>query len=189
MSSRFVLSEAIEAILMSSAEPIKINEFIKLLNLPKNQIIIELDNLKQKYSDSYGFILKETGAGYFFYSSPIYANIVKKHIELVSSANTSLSVQALETLANVSYKQPNARAANSNIRGVNSDGVVRTLISYGFISELKQEKTNDDEQRNTQKLITTDLFLEKMGIKSLDELYAKRPFLPDDISKISDIKK
>jgi segregation and condensation protein B len=171
------MTKEIEAILMSSEIPVKTNRIAKLLEKPEKDTAITLKILEKKYSQNYGFVLKETGAGWFFYSNPKYAGIVEKN---VISQNSNLSIQAMETLAIIAYKQPINRSDVSDIRGVNSDGVIRKLISYGFI-----KSTSDKDVDTASELLkTTDLFLEKMGLKSLNDLEKKRPHLPKDVKNI-----
>ena len=85
-----------------------------------------------------------------------------------------LSQAALETLAVVAYRQPVSRSRVSAVRGVNVDAVMRTLVSRGLVEEAGVE-------RETGAVLyrTTGYFLERMGMRSLDELPDLAPFLPE----------
>jgi len=93
---------------------------------------------------------------------------------LQDGQRTRLTQAALETLAVISYRQPVTRARVSAIRGVNVDGVVRTLLTRGLIVEV-----GSDPDTGGGLFRTTDLFLEKMGLQSLDELPSLAPLLPE----------
>jgi segregation and condensation protein B len=86
-----------------------------------------------------------------------------------------LTQAALETLAVIAYKQPVTRSRISAIRGVNCDGVVRTLLSRGLVEECGSEPDSGAHLYRT-----TTLFLEKLGLNSVDQLPPLAPFLPDD---------
>nr|MDQ6897493.1 SMC-Scp complex subunit ScpB [Actinomycetota bacterium] len=85
-----------------------------------------------------------------------------------------LSRAALETLAVIAYRQPVSRARISGVRGVNVDGVIRTLLTRGLIEELEEAGEGGSILYGT-----TSHFLERMGLSSLDELPALAPFLPE----------
>jgi segregation and condensation protein B len=92
-----------------------------------------------------------------------------------------LTQAALETLAVVAYKQPVTRSRISAIRGVNCDGVVRTLVTRGLIEECGTEP-----ESGAHLYRTSNLFLEKLGLDSVDQLPPLAPFLPDDVDEIAD---
>ena len=87
-----------------------------------------------------------------------------------------LSQAALEALAIIAYRQPITRAQIAALRGVNSDGVIRALIVRGLIREEGIE-----EESRAALLVTSALFLEKMGLSSLEQLPELAPFLPDSV--------
>ncbi len=95
-----------------------------------------------------------------------------------------LTQAALETLAVVAYKQPVTRSRISAIRGVNCDGVVRTLVTRGLVEECGTEPDSGAFLYRT-----TTLFLEKLGLDSVDELPPLAPFLPDDVDEIADAQR
>jgi segregation and condensation protein B len=89
---------------------------------------------------------------------------------------------SLETLAVVAYRQPVTRQRVSAVRGVNVDGVVRTLVSRGLITEA-----GSDEDTGAALYRTTSFFLERLGLQSLEELPSLAPLLPelDDVTSDS----
>ena len=91
-----------------------------------------------------------------------------------TASGSRLTQAALETLAVIAYRQPVTRARVSAIRGVNVDGVVRTLLARGLIVEVGTEPDTGGGLFRT-----TELFLEKMGMQSLDELPSLAPLLPE----------
>jgi segregation and condensation protein B len=93
---------------------------------------------------------------------------------LLDGARSKLTRAALETLAVIAYRQPVTRARVSAVRGVNVDGVMRTLLARGLISEV-----GTDSQTSATLYATTELFLERIGLGSLAELPQLAPLLPD----------
>ncbi len=95
---------------------------------------------------------------------------------MLDGQQVRLTQAALETVAVIAYKQPVTRSRVSAIRGVNCDGVIRTLLTRGLIDECGTEPDTGAHLYRT-----TSLFLERMGINSVDELPELAPFLPDDL--------
>lgn len=198
------LSASLEALLISSDEPVKVADLASFLNLPDELIEEVMTKLAQTYEHR-GLNLRESVRGWAFVSAPACDPLVTNFL---GQQNTSrLSKAAVETLAIVAYKQPVTRSDVSNIRGVNSDSVVRSLIVRGLVAEEKASakspskpgsagntraqaagaKLASSEATSTAKqLVTTDLFLEKMGIASLDELEPLAPLLPQ-VSQVAQI--
>jgi segregation and condensation protein B len=121
-----------------------------------------------------GFELRQVAGGWRIYSRGEYAPVVERFMRDGQTAR--LTQAALETLAVIAYKQPVTRSRVSGIRGVNCDGVIRTLLTRGLIDECGTEPDTGAHLYRT-----TTLFLERMGINSVDELPALAPFLPDDL--------
>ena len=113
-----------------------------------------------------GFVLVEVAGGYRFQSHPELTGYVERFV--LEGQNARLSSAALETIAIVAYKQPISRAQIASIRGVNVDGVVRTLEQRGYIAEVAR----DPGPGQAVLFGTTDLFLERLGLASLEELPA-----------------
>jgi segregation and condensation protein B len=122
------------------------------------------------------------GEGVRLYTRPDLAGWIEAF--LMDGQRARLTQAALETLAVIAYRQPVTRARISAIRGVNVDSVVRTLMTRGLITEVGADlETGGGLYR------TTELFLEKMGLRSLDELPSLAPLLPElsglDIDELS----
>ncbi|GAA1184481.1 hypothetical protein GCM10009584_28200 [Ornithinimicrobium humiphilum] len=163
---------AVEAVLMVIDEPVTEEALASALELPVEDVGSILDELAQDYADSErGFMLRRLGGGWRIYSRPEYAPVVEKF--LLGGQQARLTQAALETLAVIAYRQPISRARIGAIRGVNVDGVVRTLLARGMVRETGQDTTSGAVLYGT-----TDLFLQRMGLDSLDDLPALAPYLP-----------
>lgn len=127
------------------------------------------DELEQRGS---GMDVRETSEGWRLYTRTENADAVEAF--LVDGAHTKLSRAAMETLAVVAYRQPVTRAQVAAVRGVNVDGVIRTLTLRGLIAEV-----DPDEATGAHRYVTTELFLEQLGIDSLDRLPDLAPLLPE----------
>ena len=112
------------------------------------------------------------GGGYRYQSHPEQAPWVERFV--IEGQSTRLTSAALETLAIVAYKQPISRAQVSSIRGVDVDGVIRTLQQRGYIDELSR----DTGPGNAVLFGTTQSFLERMGLNSLEDLPSLGDFVP-----------
>lgn len=119
-----------------------------------------------------GIDLRETAEGWRLYTRPDNADAVEAF--LVDGSHTKLSRAAMETLAVVAYRQPVTRAQVAAVRGVNVDGVMRTLNLRGLVAEV-----DPDEATGAHRYVTTELFLEQLGIDSLDRLPNLAPLLPE----------
>lgn len=128
-----------------------------------------------------GFELRDVAGGWRIYARSDHAQLVTDFV--VEGSSSRLSQAALETLAVVAYLQPVSRSRVSAIRGVNVDGVVRTLVQRGLLSAHERE-----ESSGSVLYTTTPLFLEKLGLGSLDELPDIAPLLPgtDQLDEIED---
>ncbi|WP_301327251.1 SMC-Scp complex subunit ScpB [Nocardia amikacinitolerans] len=118
-----------------------------------------------------GIDLRFVGDGWRFYTRSEYAPYVER--VLLDGARTKLTRAALETLAVVAYRQPVTRTRVSAVRGVNVDGVMRTLLARGLIAEA-----GVDPETNGTQYCTTELFLERIGLASLSDLPPLAPLLP-----------
>lgn len=170
------LKSAIEAILMITDSPISLVALATALERPMNEIRVAVDALVQEYSGASGgrakgFELREIGGGWRIYVRAEYDWAVKMFV--ANENPTRLSQAALETLAVIAYKQPISRGQVASIRAVNVDSVVRTLLSRGLITELYT-----DSETGAVNFGTSELFLQTLGINSLDELPPISPYLP-----------
>ena len=167
------LRPALEAILMVSDEPLDKVRLASVVGHPVSDVEVALEALAAEYADQgRGFDLRSVAGGWRFYSRPEFAAVVESFV--LDGQQARLTQAALETLSVVAYKQPVSRARVSAIRGVNVDGVMRTLLTRGLVEEAGQ-----DEQSGANLYRTTSYFLERIGITSLEELPELAPYLPD----------
>jgi segregation and condensation protein B len=164
---------AIEAILMVAEDPIEPGLLAQLLEVSVERIEQMCAELAAQYeADERGFVLTRVAGGYRFQSHADLAPYVERFV--LEGQNARMSAAALETLAIVAYKQPVSRAQVSAIRGVNVDGVMRTLQQRGYIEEVAR----DPGPGQAVLYGTTSQFLEKLGLDSLDGLPPLGDFVP-----------
>ncbi|MFZ6002660.1 MAG: SMC-Scp complex subunit ScpB [Actinomycetota bacterium] len=164
---------AIEAVLMVAEMPVEPQLLAQLLELPVARVAEVCHELAAEYDAAdRGFSLVQIAGGWRFQSHPDLAPYVERFV--LEGQSARLSGAALETLAIVAYKQPVSRAQVAAIRGVNVDGVMRTLQQRGFIAEVGK----DPGPGQAVLFGTTALFLERIGVNSLDELPPLAEFVP-----------
>ena len=211
------LLSALEAVLMVAAAPVGVDEFSRVTGEPPHRVRSALEHLKADYDGVTGntgapprlrpepgydgrsasrtdrgleppaaprvrgFEFREVAGGWRIYARSDHAQLVTDFV--VEGSSSRLSQAALETLAVVAYLQPVSRSRVSGIRGVNVDGVVRTLVQRGLLSAWDR-----DEASGSVLYSTTPLFLEKLGLGSLDELPDIAPLLPgtDQLEDLED---
>lgn len=164
------LRRALEAILLVIEEPVAAGTLAEVLEVAAEEVTDALRELRAAYVDEQrGFVLREAGGGWRLYTDPGMAPYVERFVQHGRSGK--LSQAALETLAIIAYKQPVTRGQVGEVRGVNADGAVRSLLQRGLIEEVGRDPSPG------QPLLygTTGAFLEQLGLRSLDEL----PPLPD----------
>jgi segregation and condensation protein B len=167
------LPAALEAILLVADEPIADVTLAQVLERPRNEVLATLQELAREYTEQErGFELREVAGGWRFYTRPSCAAVVERFV--LDGQHARLTQAALETLAVVAYRQPVSRARVSAVRGVNVDGVMRTLLTRGLVEEAGAEP-----ETGATLYRTTSYFLERLGLRSLDELPELAPFLPE----------
>jgi len=174
------LRTLVEAVLMVAENPVGVAELATGLAAPALDVERVLAELAAEYRrDDRGFDLRHVGAGWRFYTSEGCAPWVERFV--LAGQTSRLSQAALETLAVVAYQQPVSRGRISAVRGVSADGVIRTLTARGLV-----EEATTDPETGAILYRTTDYFLERIGLRSLDELPPLAPLLPgiDDIEDI-----
>lgn len=212
---RAELYAALEAILMVAAAPVTVEELARVLGRPHHEVRRGLEYLKAEYDGvatpaarapapaavpsqapgtgevdvptgsaaprTRGFELRELAGGWRIYARSEYAQFVTDFV--VEGSSSRLSQAALETLAVAAYLQPVSRSRMSSIRGVNVDGVVRTLVQRGLLTAHDRDGTTGSVLYST-----TALFLEKLGLGSLDDLPDIAPLLPgtDQLEDLED---
>jgi segregation and condensation protein B len=164
---------AIEAILMVSDEPLAPDMLAQVLEIPTARVDEICTELATRYQvDDRGFQLVRVAGGWRYQSHPDMAPYVERFV--LEGQTARLSAAALETLAIVAYKQPVSRAQVAAIRGVNVDGVMRTLQQRGYITDVAR----DPGPGQAVLYGTTPLFLEKLGLDSVDQLPPLGEFVP-----------
>ncbi len=181
------VSGAVEALLMIAAEPIGTTELAQAVRVPEGRIIDTLARLVAFYDETgRGFELREVGGGWRYYTREEHAELIGAYV--LEGQQARLSQAALETLAVIAYHQPISRGRIAAVRGVNVDGVVRTLLARGLIAE-----SGHDHESGAVVFATTTYFLERMGLSGLDELPPLAPHLPEvseleaELSQLSDV--
>ena len=174
------LKGALEAILLVVDEPVSEIMLAQIIEQPTGRIAATLAELAAEYDEQgRGFELRAVAGGWRFYTRTAFATYVERFV--LDGQQVRLTQAALETLAVIAYKQPVTRSRISAIRGVNCDGVVRTLLSRGLIEECGSEPDSGAHLYRT-----TTLFLEKLGLNSVEQLPPLAPFLPDDVEALAD---
>jgi segregation and condensation protein B len=164
---------ALEAVLMVVEEPVTELALASTLQLPPPRVSSLLAELKDDYDRAgRGFELREVAGGWRMFSRAEYAPVVERFV--IDGQQARLTQASLETLAVVAYRQPVSRSRVSAVRGVNVDGVMRTLVTRGLV-----EERGTDGESGAILYGTTSYFLERLGLTSIDELPALAPFLPE----------
>ncbi|MEH6379877.1 SMC-Scp complex subunit ScpB [Streptomyces sp. KLMMK] len=171
--SGLALGPALEAVLMVVDEPATEEHLARVLERPRREIAAALGELAREYdAQGRGFELRQVAGGWRFFTRPAYADAVEAFV--LDGQQARLTQAALETLAVVAYRQPVSRSKVSAVRGVNCDGVMRTLLQRGLVEEAGTEP-----ETGAILYRTTNYFLERMGLRGLDELPELAPFLPE----------
>lgn len=167
---------ALEAMLLMATEPVGTDELAAAVGMPTGAAEEELASIAAFYEDhERGIRLRRVAGGWRFATDPAVAEVLEAW--LVSDQRSRLSQAALETLAVIAYLQPVSRGRIAGVRGVNVDGVVRTLLVRGLIRE-----EGTDPVTGAMTFATTSLFLQKLGLDSLRELPDLAPLLPDAVA-------
>jgi segregation and condensation protein B len=168
-----VLRSALEALLFVADGPVQLSQLAAAVQRPVTEVAQALAEITAELDRrGAGWQLRPAATGFRLYTRERYAPIVEAF--LLDGQRSKLSQAALETLAVVAYRQPVTRARISAIRGVNVDGVVRTLLARELITEV-----GVDAETGGGLYRTTATFLEKMGITSVEELPSLAPLLPE----------
>ena len=167
------LQPALEAVLMVADQPLDEATLATAVGRPTDEIREALRSLAAGYDEQErGFELRHVGGGWRFYSREEYASVVERFV--LDGQQARLTQASLETLAIVAYRQPISRGRISAIRGVNVDGVIRTLVTRGLV-----EEAGIDDESGAVLYRTSSYFCERLGLSSLDELPEIAPYLPE----------
>lgn len=166
---------ALEALLLVSSDPVSASALAQALGIAPGEAASLLAELKVEYEEANrGFQLREVAGGWRLFTHPAYHEQVEAFV--LSWDTQKLSQAALETLAVIAYHQPVTRETVKGIRGVNSDGVISSLVDKGLVREMGR-----DPQRGQAILYgTTSAFLEKFGLRSTKDLPDLEQFAPDE---------
>ncbi|WP_235926108.1 SMC-Scp complex subunit ScpB [Actinokineospora pegani] len=171
---------ALEAVLLVVDSPAETEVLAAACDQSVGRTRQALRRLQARYTETgSGIDLRRVGEGWRLFTRDRYAPVVEKL--LLDGQRAKLTRAALETLAVVAYRQPVTRARVAAVRGVNVDGVIRTLVVRGLI-----EETGTDSETGGILYRTTELFLERLGLSSLEDLPAIAPLLPE-VEAIDDV--
>ncbi|TYT20273.1 SMC-Scp complex subunit ScpB [Corynebacterium urealyticum] len=184
------LRSRVESLLLVSDEPVAAEELAEACSVDSSQVEDALRQIAEEFdARGSGFDLREREGLWRLYTRPENSDVVEAKI--LQGTQQRLSRAALETLAVVAYRQPVTRSQVAAVRGVNCDGVMRTLALRGLIRQVEVAAEGEEETAaagpgGAHLYETTDLLLEQLGIESLDELPDLAPLLPDVESIESD---
>nr|WP_245887450.1 SMC-Scp complex subunit ScpB [Umezawaea tangerina] len=174
------LEGALESVLLVIDSPASEKLLADVFGQSVKRVTQTLKRMSARYTESgSGIDLRRIGDGWRFYTRDRYAPYVEKL--LLDGQRAKLTRAALETLAVIAYRQPVTRARIAAVRGVNVDGVIRTLVARGLISEI-----GTDSDTGGILYRTTELFLERLGLSSLADLPPIAPLLPE-VDAIDDV--
>ncbi|MDQ2844973.1 MAG: SMC-Scp complex subunit ScpB [Actinomycetota bacterium] len=171
---------ALEAVLLVVDSPVTEQALATAVGRSVDEVRTELISLTRRYAEARsGIDLREIGGGWRFYTRDRFALVVERFV--LDGQQSRLSRAALESLAVIAYRQPVTRARIAGVRGVNVDGVIRTLVARGLIEEI-----GTDAETGGLLYRTTEQFLERLGLNSLEELPEIGPLLPE-VDAIDDV--
>lgn len=166
---------ALEAMLFVSDEPVSMLVLAEMLECDETEVQRALDELKEDLEcGGRGIQLREVAGGWRLFTHPRYHELIEKYV--LSWDARKLSGAAMETLAIVAYTQPVTRAGVASVRGVNSDSALGSLVEKGLVREVG----TSDALGNPALYGTTRTFLERFGLRSVDDLPDVAEFAPDD---------
>ncbi len=169
------LRASLEAVLLVADEPVAEELLADVTEQPAAAVAAALRELAESYTaQERGFDLREVAGGWRLYTRPECAVVVERFVS--DGQEIRLTQAALETLAVVAYRQPVSRARVSAVRGVNCDGVMRTLVLRGLV-----EEGGSDPETGAILFQTTGYFLERLGLARISDLPELMPFLPDHL--------
>ena len=167
------LRPSLEALLMIADQPLDETTLASAVGAPVPDVTTALTELAQEYAEQgRGFELRNVAGGWRYYTREELAPVVEAFV--LDGQQARLTQAALETLAVVAYRQPVSRQRVSAVRGVNVDGVMRTLLARGLV-----EEAGHDGEGGSTLYRTSSYFLERLGLRSIDQLPELAPFLPD----------
>jgi segregation and condensation protein B len=176
------LRAALEALLLLADEPMSVMTLAEATRRPVEEVEPVVRDLSAEYTEQgRGFDLREVAGGWRFYTRSECSPLIERWV--LDGQQARLTQASLETLAVIAYQQPVSRGRVSAVRGVNVDGVIKTLLTRGLI-----EEAGHDGESGSILYRTTSYFLERLGASSLDELPPLAEHLPDlgDLDEVLD---
>lgn len=176
------LRAALEALLLLADEPMSVMTLAEATRTPVEKVESVVAELASEYTEQgRGFDLREVAGGWRFYTRAECSPLIERWI--LDGQQARLTQASLETLAVIAYQQPVSRGRVSAVRGVNVDGVIKTLLTRGLI-----EEAGTDNESQAILYRTTGYFLERLGVSTLDELPPLAEHLPDlgDLDEVLD---
>jgi segregation and condensation protein B len=165
---------ALEAVLFVSVDPLNPRQLAEALECDEGKVLSALQELREEYlAYNRGMQLREVGGGWRMHTHPAYAAQIEKL--LLSSRRARLTRAAVETLAIIAYLQPITRSQVANLRGVQSENMVKVLEEQELVAEAGKEKSPGGPAL----YVTTEKFLERFGLNGLDDLPTLEDFEPD----------
>jgi segregation and condensation protein B len=169
----------LEAILLVADEPVPAGVLAEVVGARLSQVEELLVELAGEYArDGRGFVLRAVTGGWRLYTNPAAGATVEAF--LLAGQRNRLTRAALETLAVIAYRQPVTRFQVAAVRGVNVDGVFRTLLARGLI----QQVGSDEGPGQASLYGTAPAFLEQLGLNSLDQLPPIKDYLPEGVDLV-----
>jgi segregation and condensation protein B len=170
----------LEAILLVADEPVPAAVLAEICGSRLSEVEELLIELAGEYArDGRGFVLRTVAGGWRLYTHPGARVAVEAFLR--AGQQSRLTRAALETLAVIAYRQPVTRFQVAAVRGVNVDGVFRTLLSRGLIREVG----SDPGPGQASLYGTTPAFLEQLGLNALDQLPPIKDYLPEGIDLVA----
>lgn len=167
------ISGPVEALLLLAEEPVSAITLAQAVGVSVAEVDACLAELVAFYDETgRGFELRQLAGGWRYYTRPEHADLIAASV--LEGQQARLSQAALETLAVIAYQQPVSRSRVAAVRGVSVDGVIRTLVARGLI-----EEAGHDPESAAVVFATTSHFLERMGLRTLDDLPPLAPHLPE----------
>lgn len=180
LSSDTALVSALEALLLVVDSPASEESLAEAVGQPAERVTEMLRTMALDLTErDSGIDLRRVGEGWRLFTRDTYAPFVEKL--LLDGQRSKLTRAALETLAVIAYRQPVTRSRVAAVRGVNVDGVIRTLLARGLV-----EESGADAETGGTLYVTTELFLERLGLSSLADLPPIAPLLPE-VDAIDDV--
>ncbi|BBA93135.1 SMC-Scp complex subunit ScpB [Streptococcus ruminantium] len=160
------LAEIEVLLFVSGEEGLTLRNLAEILELQPTAVVQQLEKLSEKYMADHqsGLSLLESSNRYKLVTKKEYANLLRTYAK--TPINQTMSRALLETLSIIAYKQPITRVEVDDIRGVNSSGAISKLQTFGLIRENGKKEVLG----RPNLYVTTEYFLDYMGMNSLEEL-------------------